>query len=112
VQHKNHEFDTKLIFYKNNIPIVLKGNLKEEAVIEEWINTQIKNNEKKKATYDLMSFIKESKNLLVIFCKYTAYGIIALTHTCFLLKNFTSNEYRNNLPKEKLKGLASEIQTS
>jgi len=69
VQHKNHEFDTKLIFYKNNIPIVLKGNLKEEAVIEEWINTQIKNNEKKKATYDLMSFIKESKNLLVIFYK-------------------------------------------
>jgi len=82
--------------------------LKEEAAIEEWINTQIKNNEKKKA-YDLMSFINESKNLLVIFCKYTAYGIIALTHTCFLLKNFTSHEYKNVLPKEKLKGLASEM---
>jgi len=108
VQHKVHEFDTKLILYRNNIPIVFKGNLKEEAAIEEWINTQIKNNEKKKA-YDLMSFINESKNLLVIFCKYTAYGIIALTHTCFLLKNFTSHEYKNVLPKEKLKGLASEM---
>merc|ERR1711872_842668 len=68
VQHKVHEFDTKLILYRNNIPIVFKGNLKEEAAIEEWINTQIKNNEKKKA-YDLMSFINESKNLLVIFYK-------------------------------------------
>jgi len=69
VQHKVHEFDTKLILYRNNIPIVFKGNLKEEAAIEEWISTQIENNEKKKASYDLMSFINESKNLLVIFYK-------------------------------------------
>ena len=34
--------------------------------------------------------IKDTKHLVVLFCKYIGYAIIALTHTCFLLKHYTS----------------------
>lgn len=36
----------------------------------------------------LERLISESRHLVVLFCKYLAYIIIALTHTCYLLKNY------------------------
>ena len=36
----------------------------------------------------LERLIAESRNLVVLFCKYLGYIVIALTHTCYLLKNY------------------------
>ena len=52
--------------------------------------------------------VKEVRNLVVIFCKYCAYAIIALTHTCYLIKNYGPDDVRKYLPPQTVRGLASE----
>ena len=39
----------------------------------------------------LNRLIRETRNLVVLFCKYAGYVVIALTHTCFLLKHFSNS---------------------
>jgi len=106
---KGSETESSIILYKNHVPTEYKGNLLEEAEIAKWIEQQLETSSEMAPLNDLTSLINEMKNVLIVLCKYIAYGIIALTHTCFLLKNFTSHDYKNVLPKEKLKGLASEL---
>ena len=52
--------------------------------------------------------IRDSRNLVVIFCKYLAYALIALTHTCYLIKNYSPDELKKFLPLKNVKGMASE----
>ena len=33
--------------------------------------------------------IREVKNIVVLFCKYAGYMLIALTHTCYMLRHYT-----------------------
>ena len=54
--------------------------------------------------------VKEVRNLVVIFCKYCAYAIIALTHTCYLIKNYGPGEQFNKfLPADRVRGMALEM---
>ena len=39
----------------------------------------------------LNRLIRETRNLVVLFCKYAGYVVIALTHTCFLIKHFSNS---------------------
>ena len=52
--------------------------------------------------------IRDTRNIVVIFCKYIAYAIIALTHTCYLIKNYAPDELKKFLPPQSVRGMASE----
>ena len=52
--------------------------------------------------------IRDTRNIVVIFCKYIAYAIIALTHTCYLIKNYAPDELKKFLPPQTVRGMASE----
>ena len=56
----------------------------------------------------LGKLIKETRNIVVIFCKYIAYAIIALTHTCYLIKNYAPDDLKKYLPPQAVRGMASE----
>ena len=57
----------------------------------QWLLSQADSDSIEEVTGTMMEkLIKETKHLVVLFCKYIGYAIIALTHTCFLLKNCTS----------------------
>jgi len=76
--------------------------------------------------------IREAKNFVVLFCKYAGYMLIAITHTCYMLRHYTgsttatsvvqNNNLQNGqvlnnfveqkpdtyLPAERVRGLAME----
>ena len=57
----------------------------------QWLLSQADDDSIDEVTGTMMDkLIKETKHLVVLFCKYIGYAIIALTHTCFLLKHYTS----------------------
>ena len=77
---------------------VLKWMLEhlESAEIEEVSNTM------------LGRLIRDTRNIVVIFCKYIAYAIIALTHTCYLIKNYGPDDVKKYSPPQAVRGMASE----
>ena len=61
-----------------------------------WLLSQVGSDSIEEVTGTMMEkLIKETKHLVVLFCKYIGYAIIALTHTCFLLKNYTTSRDYN-----------------
>ena len=68
----------------------------------QWLLSQADDDSIEEVTGTMMDkLIKETKHLVVLFCKYIGYAIIALTHTCFLLKHYTStpsSQIRSNNP--------------
>ena len=56
----------------------------------------------------LGKMMKETRRVVVVFCKYIAYAVIALTHTCYLIKNYAPDDLKKFLPPGNVKGLASE----
>ena len=61
----------------------------EETDVLEWLFNQVESSEIEEVTATMLErLISESKHLVVLFCKYLGYIIIALTHTCYLLKNY------------------------
>ena len=57
----------------------------------QWLLSQADDDSIEEVTGTMIDkLIKETKHLVVLFCKYIGYAIIALTHTCFLLKHYTS----------------------
>ena len=58
----------------------------------QWVLSQADDDSIEEVTGTMMEkLIKETKHLVVLFCKYIGYAIIALTHTCYLLKHYTSS---------------------
>ena len=67
------------------------GNLLDAQSTLQWLLSQADSDSIEEVTGTMMDkLIKETKHLVVLFCKYIGYAIIALTHTCFLLKHYTS----------------------
>ena len=56
----------------------------------------------------LARLLRDTKLAQVVFCKYIAYAIIALTHTCYLIKNYAPDELKKFLPVQNVRGLAQE----
>ena len=67
----------------------------------QWLLSQADSASIEEVTGTMMDkLIKETKHLVVLFCKYIGYAIIALTHTCYLLKHYTStpSQHSTNPP--------------
>lgn len=82
-----------LVFY------FISGNLLDAQGTLQWLLSQADTDSIEEVTGTMMDkLIKETKHLVVLFCKYIGYAIIALTHTCFLLKHYTSTTSSNTRP--------------
>ena len=74
-----------------------------------WMMTYLESAEIEEVSSSMLGkLIKEARNIVVIFCKYIAYAIIALTHTCYLIKNYGPDELKKYLPPQAVRGMASE----
>ena len=77
--------------------ILFKGNLLDAQSTLQWLLSQVDEDSIEEVTGTMMEkLIKDTKHLVVLFCKYIGYAIIALTHTCFLLKHYTSTSSHSN----------------
>ena len=77
------------------------GNLLDAQNTLQWLLSQADSASIEEVTGTMMDkLIKETKHLVVLFCKYIGYAIIALTHTCYLLKHYTStpSQHSTNPP--------------
>ena len=66
------------------------GNLFDDTRALEWIFSQADDDSIEELTSPMIEkLIREAKNVVVLFCKYAGYLLIALTHTCYMLRHFT-----------------------
>ena len=80
----------------------------EEEVLQ-WILAYVESAEIEEMSSSLLGkIIRETKHVVVVFCKYIAYAIIALTHTCYLIKNYSPDNLKNFLPPQNVRGMAYE----
>ncbi len=101
----------------------LAGNLFDESDVLDWLLGQLSSDAIEEVTGSMLHrLVAESKNLAVLFCKYVGYVVIALTHTCYLLKHYapsnnappetatpsTSTKPKSFMPVDRVKGLARE----
>ena len=85
------------------------GVLVDDQAVLGWLMSHLEAAEIEEVSQGVLGrLIRDSRNLVVIFCKYMAYAIIALTHTCYLIKNYSPDELKKFLPVKNVKGLASE----
>ena len=111
------------------------GNIFDDVKALAWILDQADNDSIEELTSPMIEkMIREAKNFVVLFCKYAGYMLIAITHTCYMLRHYTGSTtatsvvetHRNNnlqngdilshnyveqkpdtfLPPERVKGLA------
>ena len=79
----------------------------EEAL--NWMLTHLESAEIEEVSKSMLGrLIRDTRNIVVIFCKYIAYAIIALTHTCYLIKNYAPDDLKKYLPPQAVRGMASE----
>jgi len=98
-----------LVFFKNSVPNLFDGNLLDDEAVLAWQMTHLESSEIEEVSSGLLGrLIRDSRSLVVIFCKYMAYAIIALTHTCYLIKNYAPDELKKFLPPQNVKGMACE----
>jgi len=91
----------KLVYFNDKLPNMYEGNLLDAQNTLQWLLSQADSASIEEVTGTMMDkLIKETKHLVVLFCKYIGYAIIALTHTCYLLKHYTStpSQHSNNPP--------------
>lgn len=63
----------------------------------EWILNQADDDSIEELTSPMMEkLIRESKNVVVLFCKYAGYMLIAVTHTCYMLRHYSGCINNNN----------------
>ena len=63
----------------------------------EWILNQADDDSIEELTSPMMEkLIRESKNVVVLFCKYAGYMLIAVTHTCYMLRHYSGSTNNNN----------------
>jgi len=99
-----------LVYFKNSVPNLFDGNLVDDEAVLGWLMTHVEAAEIEEVSAGVLGrLIRDSRNLVVIFCKYMAYAIIALTHTCYLIKNYAPDDLKNYLPAKNVRGMAGEI---
>lgn len=98
-----------LVYFKNTAPSIFEGSLLEEDDVLTWLMTHLDSSEIEEVSSSVLGkMVRDSRALVVIFCKYVAYAIIALTHTCYLIKNYAPAELKKFLPPQNVRGMASE----
>jgi len=98
-----------LVFFQGTKPSFFEGNLNEETEVLEWLMAEADNSGIDEASFSVLErIIRETRHVVVVFCKYIAYAVIALTHTCYIIKNYVPDEFRKYLPPKSVKGLAVE----
>ena len=117
-----------LVYFKNKLPNVYEGSIVthyeqllkicmssisgeildgEESL--KWMMTHLESAEIEEVSNSMLGrLIRDTRNIVVIFCKYIAYAIIALTHTCYLIKNYAPDDIKKYLPPQTVRGMASE----
>jgi len=98
---------SSIVLYKNTVPKTYEGDHYSELELKQWIFSNIDST--RSNFEDFESLIENNMQLVVFFCKYIAYGVIALTHTCYLLKNYNSFEFKKYLPSMKKQGIHNEL---
>jgi len=98
-----------LVYFKNKMPNIYEGELLDPEEVLPWMMTHLETAEIEEVSNSILGkLIKETRNIVVIFCKYIAYAIIALTHTCYLIKNYAPDDLKKYLPPQAVRGMASE----
>eukprot|EP00092_Neocalanus_flemingeri_P014640 GFUD01015796.1.p1 GENE.GFUD01015796.1~~GFUD01015796.1.p1 ORF type:complete len:410 (+),score=89.91 GFUD01015796.1:98-1327(+) len=98
-----------LVYFKNSVPNLFDGELLDDEGVLQWLLTHLESAEIEEVSNSMLGrLIRDSRNIVVIFCKYIAYAIIALTHTCYLIKNYAPDELKKFLPPQNVRGMASE----
>jgi len=98
-----------LVYFKNSVPNLFDGLLVDDQAVLAWLMSHVEAAEIEEVSQGVLGrLIRDSRNLVVIFCKYLAYALIALTHTCYLIKNYSPDELKKFLPLKNVKGMASE----
>ena len=78
--------------------MVSLGNLFDDASALEWILNQDGDDSIEELTSPMIEkLIRESKNVVVLFCKYAGYMLIAITHTCYMLRHYSGSANNNNI---------------
>merc|ERR1712227_281627 len=98
-----------LVYFKNKLPNVYDGELLDIEEALKWMLTHLESAEIEEVSNSMLGrLIRDTRNIVVIFCKYNAYAIIALTHTCYLIKNYAPDDIKKYLPPQTVRGMASE----
>ena len=85
------------------------GELMDGEEVLKWMMTHLESAEIEEVSSSMLGrLIRDTRNIVVIFCKYIAYAIIALTHTCYLIKNYAPDQLKKYLPPGAVRGMASE----
>ena len=89
--------------------LLFTGELLDGEEALNWMLTHLESAEIEEVSNSMLGrLIRDTRNIVVIFCKYIAYAIIALTHTCYLIKNYAPDELKKYLPPQAVRGMASE----
>lgn len=66
------------------------GNLFDDSKVLEWILEQSSDDNISELTSNMIEkLVREAKNVVVLFCKYAGYMLIAITHTCYMLRHYS-----------------------
>ena len=111
--HIHHPDDNEYNYLFHQFTILKEpyhaGILVDDQTVLGWLMSHLDAAEIEEVSQGVLGrLIRDSRNLVVIFCKYMAYAIIALTHTCYLIKNYSPDELNKFLPLKNVKGMASE----
>ena len=108
---------------------LISGNILDETAALQWILSQSEEDSIEELTGSMLDkLITQTRNLVVLFCKYIGYALIAVMHTCYLLRHYgnkpiihaNQNDERDNyepvnpiqdgqyIPVDKVKGFAME----
>jgi hypothetical protein len=97
-----------------HVLIFFSGNLLDDTDALSWLKTQTASDSIEEVTpIVLAKLIGDSRHLAVLFCKYLGYVVIALSHTCYLLRHYCPPESRARqekmyMPANRVRGLAME----
>lgn len=98
-----------LVYFKNSVPNSYEGQLVDDQTVLAWLLAHLEAAEIEEVSQGMLGrLVRDSRSLVVVFCKYMAYAIIALTHTCYLIKNYAPDDLKKFLPLQNVKGLAAE----
>ena len=73
------------------------GNIMDETETLQWILSQSEEDSIEELTGSMLDkLITQTRNLVVLFCKYIGYALIAIMHTCYLLRHYGNKQIVSN----------------
>lgn len=70
----------------------------DETLALKWILSQSEEDSIEELTGTMLDkLIKQTRHLVVLFCKYFGYALIAIMHTCYLLRHYGTKQNHENL---------------